>query len=265
MNFLHYISYISYINLENKIFYKQYIYLIIKFTFALLIILPYLSTNTLIILILFVTLIFIVLLKNLYINKFFIKLQEIFRIFLYTLLINHITNENNFNKLAISYISFTYYLRIISLIYKKKSIVQLYFYSMSYKISNYLKKFFIINTAYILLFHSISIFIRNEVINKTLLTAYIGINKLNLSLYNISILNIMINNQILEKVIENMNNIHLGTKIKTNNILAKELIKNINFYTKKFFNQLLRDENDINITLWIKFISNKFYKKIYID
>nr|YP_009398035.1 hypothetical protein [Gredgaria maugeana]ARW67221.1 hypothetical protein [Gredgaria maugeana] len=265
MNFLHYISYISYINLGNKIFYKKYVYLIIKFTFALLIILPYMSINTLIILVLFITLIFIVLLKNLYINKFFIKLQEIFRIFLYTLFINHVINENNFNKLTISYISFTYYLRIISLIYNNKLIVQLYFYSISYKISNYLKKFFIINTTYILLFHSISIFIRNEVINKTLLQAYIEIHRLNLCLYNISILNIMINNQILERVIENMNNIHLGIKVKTNNILAKEFIQNINCYTKKFFNKLLRDENNINITLWIKFISNKFYKKIYID
>nr|WGH12960.1 hypothetical protein [Echinothamnion sp.] len=265
MNFLRYISYISYVNLGNKIFYKKYVHLIIKFTFTLLIILPYLSTNILIILVLFITLIFIVLLKNLYINKFFIKLQQIFRLFLYTLFINYFTNENNFNKLQIAYIHFTYYLNIISFIDKNKLIIQLYFYCISYKISRYLKKFFIINMAYILLFHSLSIFIRNEVINTTLLRAYIKINKLNLSLYNISILNIMTNNQILEKIIENMNNIYLGTKVKKDNIPSTELIKHIIYYKNKFFNQLLRDENNINITLWVKLISNKFDKIIYID
>nr|YP_010851605.1 hypothetical protein QQP89_pgp116 [Echinothamnion hystrix]WGH14543.1 hypothetical protein [Echinothamnion hystrix] len=262
MNLLRYVSAINYTNSIIKIFYKKYVYLITSLIFIFLMTLPYISTNILIILVCFTKVIFIGLFQNLYINKLFGIFQSILYFFLYTIIIHYLMNENNCNQI---YISFIYYLDIKSLIYNQKNIYRLYVYSIYYKIPKYLKQIIVINTVYRILLHDISMFIKSETINKTLLLTYIKINKLQLSLYNISLLNIMISHQILEKIIESITNIYLSIKVKKNNISTKELIKNINWYTNKFFNQLLKNQYNINMTLWIRQIKKKFKNKIYLD
>nr|YP_010850615.1 hypothetical protein QQP84_pgp116 [Lophurella hookeriana]WGH13356.1 hypothetical protein [Lophurella hookeriana] len=265
MNLLRYFFSINYIKLKIKIFYKKYVYLITLLIFIFLTILPYVSTNISIILILFIKLIFIGLFHNLYINKLFRIFQSIFRFLLYTIIMNYFINENNFNQIAISCIPFIYYSNIKLLMSNKKIVYKLYFYYIYYKIPKYLKQIMAINAIYIILLNDISIFIRSETINKTLLLTYIKINRIKLNLYNISLLNIIISNQLLNTIIESITNIYLSIKIKQNNILTKELIKNINWYINKFFNQLLKDENNISMTLWIRLIKNKFKSRIYLD
>nr|YP_010850417.1 hypothetical protein QQP83_pgp116 [Lophurella caespitosa]WGH13157.1 hypothetical protein [Lophurella caespitosa] len=265
MNLLRYFFSINYIKLKIKIFYNKYLYLITLLIFILLMVLPYISTNILIILIVFIKLIFIVLFQNLYINKLFRIFKSIFHFFLYTIIMNYFIDNNNFNQIAISNISFIYYLNIKLLMFNKKFIYKLYFYYIYYQIPKYLKQIFTINAIYIILLNAISIFIRNEKLNKTLLLTYVKINRIKLNGYNISLLNIIISNQILNKIIESITNIYLSIKVKNNNTLTKESIKSINCYINKFFNQLLKDENNISITLWIRLIKNKFKSKIYID
>nr|YP_010851406.1 hypothetical protein QQP88_pgp117 [Echinothamnion hookeri]WGH14343.1 hypothetical protein [Echinothamnion hookeri] len=265
MNLLIYFFSINCIKLRIKISYKKYVYFITFLIFTFLITLPYISTNILIILVCFTKLTCIGLFQNLYINKLFKIFQSIFRFFLCTIMMNYFINENNCHKISISYIPFIYYLNIKSLICNKKFIYILCFYSVYYKIPKYLQKIIIIKAAYIILLHDISIFIRSETINQTLLLIYIKINRLQLNLYNISLLNIMISHQILEKIIEIIGNIFLSIKIKQNNISTQELIKNMKWYINKFFNHLIKNQNNINITLWIRLIKNKFKNKIYLD
>nr|YP_010851011.1 hypothetical protein QQP86_pgp116 [Aphanocladia stichidiosa]WGH13949.1 hypothetical protein [Aphanocladia stichidiosa] len=264
MNLLRYCFSINYIKLKIKIFYKKNIHLTTLIIFILLTILPYISTNILIILICFIKLIFIGLLRSLYINKLFRIFQSI-SFFFYTILINYLINENNFNQIDISYIPFIYYSSIKLLISNKKIIYKLYFYYIYYQIPEYLRQMILINAIYMILINNIAIFIRSETINKTLLFTYVKINRIKLNLYNISLLNIIISNQILNKIIESITNIYLSIKVKQNNITTKELIKNINSYINRFFNQLLNDQNNISITLWIRLIKNRFKSKIYLD
>nr|YP_010850813.1 hypothetical protein QQP85_pgp116 [Lophurella mutabilis]WGH13553.1 hypothetical protein [Lophurella mutabilis] len=265
MNLLPYFFSINYIKLKIKIFYTKYVYLITLLIFIFLMILPYISTNILIILIVFIKLVFIGLFQNLYINKLFRVKKSIFRFFLYIIIMNYFINENNCNRIAISYIPFIYHLNIKSLMFNKKIIYRLYFYCIYYQIPKYLKQIITINTIYLILLNDISIFIRNETINKTLLLTYIKIKRIKLNVYNISLLNIIISSQMLDKIIESITNVYLSIKFKQHNISKKELIRNINWYINKFFNQLLKDENNISITLWIKLIKNKFKSKIYLD
>nr|WGH13751.1 hypothetical protein [Lophurella pseudocorticata] len=265
MNLLRYFFSINYIKLKVKIFDKKYVDLTRLLIFIFLIILPYISLNILIIFICFIKLIFIGLFHNLYINKLFRMFQSIFHFFLYTIIINYLINENKFNRITISYIPFIYYSSIKILTSNKKIVYRLYFYYIYYQIPKYLKQIITINTIYLILLNDISIFMKSEAINETLLLTYLKINRIKLNLYNINLLNIMISHQILDKIIESITNIYLSIKIRQNNISTKELIKNINWYTNKFFNQLLKDKNNISITLWIRLINNKFKNKIHID
>nr|WGH12762.1 hypothetical protein [Echinothamnion sp.] len=265
MIFLHYISYPNYISLKIETFYKKYIYLITLTTFIFLIILPYISINTLIVLRLLVKIIFIVLFGKKYINKLLKVSQQVLHFLINALIINYFIDDNNTSQLSTISIFFIYNLKTILLSYSNKFIFKLYFNYMYYRILKYLQKIIIIHGAYLFLFNDISIFIKHEKINKILLVTYVKINKIKLYSYNISLFNIMINNQILERIINNIKNIHFAIKIKKNNISKKELITNTICYTNKFFNQLLKDQNNISITLWIRCIKTKFNNKIYID
>nr|YP_010619262.1 hypothetical protein orf264 [Amplisiphonia pacifica]WAX03275.1 hypothetical protein orf264 [Amplisiphonia pacifica] len=264
MNFLHYISSEDYINLNIKFSYKKYIYLTQLITLLFLVVLPYISNITLLILICCIQITLLITFKHLYLIKFLASYKKVLFFSLNTIFFSYFTNYHEYANIYISNISMLYFFKIILSLYVNRIVCKLNIYYIAYQIPQYIKKMIVVNTLYIIICYNISIFIKSETINKTLYTSYTYINKLTKNLYNIMMINILISSQILEKTIDRINSLYLGIKIKskTNN---KEIIKYIIVHNKKLFDQILKDQNNLNITLWNRCVHNKFKNKIYID
>nr|YP_010619650.1 hypothetical protein orf264 [Tayloriella tenebrosa]WAX03663.1 hypothetical protein orf264 [Tayloriella tenebrosa] len=264
MNFLRYISSQDYIHLDLKFSYKKHIYLKRLVALIAIITLPYISNITSIIVMLLIQITVIVIFQNLYLMKLFSLYKKVLFVSLNTIFFNHFINYSQYNNISISYISILYSFKIISLFYVKKFICKFNVYYIIYIVPEYIKKMIVLNTLYIIIYNNISIFFKTETISKTLYIGYKYISNLQINLYNIMIINILISNQILEKTIEKIHSSYLGIKIKSK-ANKRELMKYIIFYNTRLFDKILKDQNNLNITLWTRSINNKFNNKIYID
>nr|YP_010619844.1 hypothetical protein orf261 [Symphyocladia marchantioides]WAX03857.1 hypothetical protein orf261 [Symphyocladia marchantioides] len=261
MNFLNRISSQYYINLNFKLYNKKYRYLIKLITVLLLIYLPYVCTITLIALVFFIQITLVIVLNNLYSIKLLNSYKQILLFSLSTMFFNYFVNYNNIHTISVYILFFP---KITLLLFNRKLIYKLSIYYIVYQIPEYIKRIIILNILYFIIYYNISIFIKSETINKFLYIGYRFMDKLKVNLYNIVIVNILISNQVLEKIIERVNSICLAIQIRST-YNKKEIIKYIFFYNHKLFNQMLKDQNNLNITLWNRSIDNKFKNKIYID
>nr|YP_009399496.1 hypothetical protein [Dictyomenia sonderi]ARW69102.1 hypothetical protein [Dictyomenia sonderi] len=264
MNFLHDISSRVYINLNFNLPNKKYIYLARLVVISFLIALPYISNITLITFILFIQITLVIIMRSCYLIKLLALYIKIFFFSLNTIIANYFMKNNYFMHISVSHISFVYYLKIIPLLIIKRFILKFHIYYIIFQIPRYIKTIIILNTLYMIICYHITIFIKGEIINKTLYTGYKYLSTLKFSVCNKMIINILISSQILERIIERVNSLYLGIKIKNKNH-NKEVIRYVIFYNRKLFNKILKDQNDLNITLWIRSIKNKFNNKIYID
>nr|YP_010618681.1 hypothetical protein orf264 [Rhodomelopsis africana]WAX02694.1 hypothetical protein orf264 [Rhodomelopsis africana] len=264
MSFLRYISSQNYIDFNFKFSYKKYIYSTALILLLFLITLPYVSYIILIILIFLIQIILVIILRNLYLLKLCTLYKKVLYFSLNTICLNYLINHNEYISISFSYIYFFYSLKIILLFYVKKFFLKFYIYYIVYQIPEYIKRFIVLNTLYMIIYYNISIFIKSEIVNTTLLIYYTKISNLKLNFYNIITINLLMSNQILEKNLENMNNLYLGIKIKSKTS-KREIMKYIVFYNHKLFDRLLKDQNDLNIVLWIRSLHNKFKDTIYID
>nr|YP_010619455.1 hypothetical protein orf264 [Xiphosiphonia pinnulata]WAX03468.1 hypothetical protein orf264 [Xiphosiphonia pinnulata] len=264
MNFLHYISSSNYINLNFKFSYKKCIYSIQLITLLFLIALPYTYNTTFIILMFFIQIILIIVFRNLYLIKFLTLYKKILFFSLNTIVFNYFTNDNQYADIFIRYLFILYFFKIVLLSSVTTFIFKLSAYYIVYKIPEYIRKIIVLNILYIIICYNISIFIKSERINKALYIGYTSIIKFKIHIYNAMIINILISSQILEKIIGRINSLYLGIKVKSKTN-KKEMITYIALCNKKLLDQILKDQNNLNITLWNRSVHNKFKHKIYID
>nr|YP_009393297.1 hypothetical protein [Symphyocladiella dendroidea]ARW61859.1 hypothetical protein [Symphyocladiella dendroidea] len=264
MNFLHHISSQDYIDLNLKCYHKKNIYSIQLITIIFLMSLPYIFNIDLPILMFFMQITLAIVFKDLYLIKLFTLYKQLLLFSLSTIFFNYFVNYNEYTHRYINHLYIPYFFKITLLSYSKQFIYKLSAYYLIYQIPKYITHIIVLNTLYIIICYNISVFIKSETINKALYVSYTYITKVKVNLYNIIIINILISSQLLEKTIERINSTYLGVQLKTtaNN---KEIIKYIVFYNNKLFDQMLKDQNNLNITLWNRSVHNKFKNKIYID
>nr|YP_010618875.1 hypothetical protein orf264 [Deltalsia parasitica]WAX02888.1 hypothetical protein orf264 [Deltalsia parasitica] len=264
MNFLHDISSQDYFNLNFKLSYKKYIYLAQLITLIFLIFLPYIYNINLLILMVLIQLTLLTKFRDLYLIKLLSLYKKVIFFSLNIIFFNYFMNYNDDTTIYISNIFILYFFKIIFLLNIKTFICKLYIYYIVYQIPEYIKQIIILNTLYMIVCCNISIFIKSETINQLIYVGYKYISKLRFKFCNRMTINILISSQILEKIIDRINSIYLGIRMK-NQGNKKEIIKYIIFGNNKLCDQIIKDQNDLNITLWNKSIHNKFKNKMYID
>nr|YP_009397631.1 hypothetical protein [Dipterosiphonia australica]ARW66817.1 hypothetical protein [Dipterosiphonia australica] len=265
MYFLQDISSNNYIKMTTKVLRKQYSNITILFLTIFFVALPHISLKILVILLLTIELSYLLIFKSFYLKKTFKVIVKGLFFSIYTIILNHsIDEEYLHSNILLSNILCIYYLKLVIFFYQQKCICNLYFYCALYKIPQYLKKIAILHTINTLCLFKVSNFLRSHMIIKSLLRFYSLFNIISTNKYNRNLTNIFFSGQILEKIIDSIQNLYLGIKIKNFNS-QKNLLAYSFWYSKTLLVNLLEYQSNFNTILWIKQINNKLNKKVYLE
>nr|YP_009395777.1 hypothetical protein [Herposiphonia versicolor]ARW64757.1 hypothetical protein [Herposiphonia versicolor] len=264
MNFFNYISSNNYIDKNKKNNNSKHMILFYILINIYLIICPYLSLQKLQILFVILEVIVIILFKSFYIQNNLKIINQTLILYCYTILFSYFLDDKYYHSCSFKFsqLSLIYYFSIVKILYKNKVTIYINLYYICYKIIAQINKIITLNIIYILCVYKNSILIKIETSNILIFTTYMKIRRLNTKSYYVNKINILLNTHILEKIIENFNNIYLGIKIK-NNISIYILIKYILIHINKYLYYLLNYKNKLNIVLYTRHIKKIMLKNIY--
>nr|ARW69309.1 hypothetical protein [Polysiphonia sp.] len=264
MNFLYYVSSRKHLKTNIKILNKKNkgIICISYITLSFFFMLPYISLKKLIILTFCIEFVVFLITKSFYLEKITKTTKNILILILSTSITNYLIDYKYYNKknLIFSDVSLTYFCQVIIINTNQQFKLLFLLHRIVYKIVVYLMNVAIVRIVYIILLQTLSIMIRNELINQSLLLIYIQTKSTKLVKNS---LNLLVGPQVLESIIECIQNFYLSMKIKEIFKISK-VLHEILLSTHIVLNQLLQYQNDLNIVLWMRGAQRKLYKKLYI-
>nr|YP_009396391.1 hypothetical protein [Polysiphonia scopulorum]ARW65577.1 hypothetical protein [Polysiphonia scopulorum] len=241
--------------------YRRFFFILILSKLLLLLMLPYLNIKLTSILLLQVILLFKFKYIYIVVSSYFIK--RILYIIFFTLVINTFLDYSTLTKITklIPTCCIPYSGKLIRLYINDKQKFQLSYCYICFYLPKYMKQIFETNIKYIVIITNLYLFIKKEILFKYLIK-YLSIIS-QTKLINVNRLNSLFSNQILEKLLDSIESIYIGIKVK-NKSSKFSLVKNTTNITNICMEILLDVTYSYNITLWTKAVTLRYKNRKFL-
>nr|YP_009396592.1 hypothetical protein [Vertebrata australis]ARW65778.1 hypothetical protein [Vertebrata australis] len=226
----------------------SYIEILSFIPFVILILLPYYYHISCLILL-------VIVLMNKYVNICIFKIikyiQKTILFFLYFIVNIILLDDYSFNGMNYlkQFIYLPYYLKIYFI---DNYIYKIYIHYFIFIIPDYFKKIFLINIIHIITTNNLFIFMKNEAIIKNVFNKIIKKSILKHYKQQLKLFTISINYQILEKNINNFQNIYLGIRTKQN-VSKDHFFIYIHNYLDNSLSIFINNKYSLMLSIWNRY------------
>lgn len=207
-----------------------------------------------------------IILLNCYSNVYTFTINYSFKHQLYiifsTVVVNLLTNYKSFRQavVLIPIIYIPYKSKLILPSDNNNSILKFWLHYISLNVPTYIKQIFELNTKYLVIMHNISVLAKKEKLSKSFIKC-LSLN-FRIIFLNFNYLSSLLSNQLLENILQNIQCMYVGVKIKNQ-------ISKVNFISNTMNSLYISLEilSDItysyNITMWTKSVKVRFHNKLF--